>query len=114
MANRKYDTLEDCIMEIEELKNELCMIEIRQTAMGREHWDTPEIKIGVGRKERIRKDRYSSLLMANMAARQTRTRRIQDEYEIVGGFAEISHSKNKPKLDFIGPAWITSKLNNLY
>ena len=114
MANRKYDTLEDCIMEIEELKNELCMIEIRQTATGREHWDTPEVKIGVGRKERIRKDRYSSLLMANMAARQTRTRRIQDEYEIVGGFAEISHSKNKPKSDFIGPAWITSQLNNLY
>ena len=114
MANRKYDTLEDCVMEIEELKNELCMIEIRQTATGREHWDTPEVKIGIGRKERIRKDRYSSLLMANMAARQTRTRRIQDEYEIVGGFAEVSQSKNKPKSDFIGPAWITSQLNNLY
>ena len=114
MANRTYDTLEDCVMEIEELKNELCMIEIRQTATGREHWDTPEVKVGTGRKERIRKDRYSSLLMANMAARQTRTRRIQDDYEIVGGFAEMSQSKGKPKADFIGPAWITSQLNNLY
>jgi len=114
MANRTYDTLEDCVMEIEELKNELCMIEIRQTATGREHWDTPEVKVGTGRKERIRKDRYSSLLMANMAARQTRTRRIQDDYEIVGGFAEMSQGKGKPKADFIGPAWITSQLNNLY
>ena len=114
MANRTYDTLEDCVMEIEELKNELCMIEIRQTSTGREHWDTPEIKIGTGRKERVRKDRYSSLLMANMAARQTRARRIQDDYEIVGGFAEVSQGKKKPQADFIGPAWITSQLNNLY
>jgi hypothetical protein len=114
MANRTYDTLEDCVMEIEELKNELCMIEIRQTSNGREHWDTPEVKIGTGRKERIRKDRYSSLLMANMAARQTRARRIQDDYEIVGGFAEMSQGKKKPQADFIGPAWITSQLNNLY
>jgi len=114
MANRTYDTLEDCVMEIEELKNELCMIEIRQTSNGREHWDTPEVKIGTGRKERIRKDRYSSLLMANMAARQTRARRIQDDYEIVGGFAEVSQGKKKPQADFIGPAWITSQLNNLY
>jgi hypothetical protein len=101
-------------MEIEELKNELCMIEIRQTSTGREHWDTPEVKIGTGRKERVRKDRYSSLLMANMAARQTRARRIQDDYEIVGGFAEVSQGKKKPQADFIGPAWITSQLNNLY
>jgi hypothetical protein len=114
MANRTYDTLEDCVMEIEELKNELCMIEIRQTATGREHWDTPEVKVGTGRKERIRKDRYSSLLMANMAARQTRARRIQDDYEIVGGFAEVLQGKKKPQADFIGPAWITSQLNNLY
>ena len=114
MANRTYDTLEDCVMEIEELKNELCMIEIRQTSTGREHWDTPEVKIGTGRKERVRKDRYSSLLMANMAARQTRARRIQDDYEIVGGFAEVSQGKKKPQADFIGPAWITSQLNNLY
>lgn len=113
MANRTYDTLEDCVMEIEELKNELCMIEIRQTSTGREHWDTPEVKIGTGKKERIRKDRYSSLLMANMAARQTRARRIQDEYNIVGGFAEMSNKKKRSGLDFIAPAW-AADLNNIY
>jgi len=113
MANRTYDTLEDCVMEIEELKNELCMIEIRQTSTGREHWDTPEVKIGTGRKERIRKDRYSSLLMANMAARQTRARRIQDDYNIVGGFAEMSNKKKRSGLDFIAPAW-AADLNNIY
>ena len=114
-ANRKYDTLEDCVMEIEELKNELSMIEITQTSSGRERWDTPEIKVGVGKKERIRKDRYSSLLMANMAARQERRSRFQDSYEIGGGFAEIMDSK-KPRTgaDFITPGWIGNKLDNLY
>jgi len=89
------------------------MIEIRQTSTGREHWDTPEVKIGTGRKERIRKDRYSSLLMANMAARQTRARRIQDDYNIVGGFAEMSNKKKISGLDFIAPAW-AADLNNIY
>jgi len=114
MANRVYDTLEDCVMEIEELKNELCLIEIRQTATGREHWDTPEVKIGTGRKERIRKDRYSALIMANMAARQTRARRIQDEYEIVGGFAEISSKEKRGEVKFIGPNWFVDGMKGVY
>ena len=47
--------------ELEELKNELSMIVVTQTATGRERWDTPEVKPGAGRKSRLRKDRYSSL-----------------------------------------------------
>ena len=39
---KKYDTLEDCVMEIEELKDELSMIVMTQTSTGREKWDTPE------------------------------------------------------------------------
>ena len=114
MANRIYDTLEDCVMEIEELKNELCLIEIRQTSTGREHWDTPEIKIATGRKERIRKDRYSALIMANMAARQTRSRRIQDEYEIVGGFAKMSSKDKLGEIKFIGPNWFVDGMKGVY
>ena len=34
VAGRKYDTLEDCVMEIEELKDELSMIVMTQTATG--------------------------------------------------------------------------------
>jgi len=114
MANRTYDTLEDCVMEIEELKNELAMIEIKVTAAGREHWDTPEVKVGTGKKERVRKDRYSSLLMANMAARTKRKINIQERYNIVGGFAQSTQNKEYNKNDFIGPAWITEGMNGVY
>jgi hypothetical protein len=110
--NRTYDTLEDCVMEIEELKNELCLIEIRKTsATGREQWDTPEFKSGVGKKDRLRKDRYSALIMANMAARQERKARIQDSYEIGGGFAALSKSK---KTEFLGPAWFVEGIEGVY
>ena len=44
LAGRKYDTLEDSVMEIEELKDELSMIVMTQTPAGRERWDTPEIE----------------------------------------------------------------------
>ena len=60
IEGRIYDTLEDCVMEIEELKNELSMIIMTQTGTGRERWDTPEVKIAAGKKSRLRKDRYSS------------------------------------------------------
>ena len=112
--NRTYDTLEDCVMEIESLKGELCLIEIRQTPTGRDQWNTPEVKTGVGKKDRLRKDRYSALLMANMAARQTRNARIQDSYEIYGGFAEVPASSKKSDVIFLGPNWYTEKMNGVY
>lgn len=68
------DSFEDCALEIEELKNELCTIIHSMTGSGgqgsRERWDTPEVKGETGKKGRLRKDRYSSLVMANMVARQ--------------------------------------------
>ena len=112
--NRTYDTLEDCIMEIEALKDELCLIEIRQTPTGRDQWNTPEVKTGIGKKDRLRKDRYSALLMANMAARQTTNVRIFDSYEIYGGFADAPTSSKKTDAVFIGPNWYTEKMNGVY
>lgn len=113
-SNRTYDTLEDCVMEIEALKDELCLIEIRQTPTGRDQWNTPEVKTGVGKKDRLRKDRYSALLMANMAARQSRNARIQDSYEIYGGFASVPDSNKKTEAVFLGPNWYTEKMNGVY
>ena len=113
-SNRTYDTLEDCVMEIEALKDELCLIEIRQTPTGRDQWNTPEVKTGVGKKDRLRKDRYSALLMANMAARQARNARIQDSYEIYGGFASVPDSNKKTEAVFLGPNWYTEKMNGVY
>jgi len=113
-ANRLYDTLEDCVLEIEALKDEMSLIEITQTqTSGRDRWDTPEVKIGVGKKKRMRKDRYSALLMANMASRTLSFRKTPIEYNSHGGFADSikSESKGKP---YLGPAWFTEAMDGVY
>jgi hypothetical protein len=111
--NRTYDTLEDCVLEIEELKNELSLIEITQTSNGRDRWDTPEVKVGTGRKKRMRKDRYSSLIMANMAARLISSEVKQAPYVSYGGFASMETTKIEGP-DFTGPLWFTDGMKNVY
>lgn len=114
-SNRLYDTLEDCVMEIEELKNELSLIEISQSTNGRERWDTPEVKIGVGKKQRMRKDRYSSLMMANAAARSRDFSGKEIQYNAYGGFAVFDSSKkNLDSATFTGPLWFTQQMNGIY
>lgn len=110
---RKYDTLEDCVMEIEELKDELSMIVMTQTGTGRERWDTPEVKTGAGRKSRLRKDRYSSLIMANMSARNYQEK---EEIEfIAGGFASENGSRfESPEKMYGGPSWFCEKIQDIY
>ena len=93
ISGRSYDTLEDCLMDIEELKNELSTIVLTRTSSGRDRWDTPEVKIG-NKKGRMRKDRYSALLMANMGARNFGKDGIT-YVDSVGGFADkTSQDKN--------------------
>ena len=114
-ADRKYDTLEDCVMEIEELKDELSMIVMTQTSTGRERWDTPEVKVAAGKKSRLRKDRYSSLIMSNMSARALSVEKEIIEYGAVGGFAQTdSDTKFKDEKMFYGPSWFTEKMQNIY
>ncbi len=105
-----YDSTSECILEIEELKNELTTIVMTQTSTGpnaRDRWDTPEVKLPNGKKGRLRKDRYSSLLIANMLARQiNRTLKANIDYEVVGG-----NAKEIVNLDgalYKGPDWFTS------
>jgi hypothetical protein len=114
-VGRKYDTLEDCVMEIEELKDELSMIVMTQTSTGRERWDTPEVKTGAGRKSRLRKDRYSSLIMANMSARELNVEKTTLEVGAFGGFAngQPSFGVGGGKL-YNGPSWFVEKTQNLY
>lgn len=111
--NPIYDSLSECILEIEELKNELVTIVMTQTSTGsgaRDRWDTPEVKLQNGKKGRLRKDRYSSLVIANMLARQM-SRSLQPiEYEVVGG-----NRLNMVKQDgnmYKGPEWFTSAAND--
>lgn len=112
--NRIYDTLEDCVLEIEELKNELSMIVMTQTGAGRERWDTPESKTSVGRKAKLRKDRYSALLMANMSARQKKIEDPIKDYVCFGGFAQSGNPEEKSRDYFVGPAWWTENMEEMY
>ena len=106
--NRIHDTLEDCVMEIEELKNELSLIVISQSQNGRERWDTPDTKSG--KKNKLRKDRYSALIMANHAARQLNTTKIKiefenDYYNTVGFANGIVNDVGQDY--YSGPAWFS-------
>lgn len=115
IKNRVFDTLEECVLEIEQLKDELAMIQMTQTASGRDRWDTPEVIVGTGRKSKVRKDRYSALLMANMAARVLQRTPTQEAYNFYGGFATGGHSNKNPndKL-YIGPSWFAEHMKDVY
>ena len=113
MKKRSYDTLEDCIMEIEELKNELSMIEMSQTPSGRDKWDTPEVKLAGGKKGRLRKDRYSALLMANMAARTIQRTPTPPIYDTIGGFVKDATNDDGGPM-YIGPQWFTEQMKDIY
>jgi hypothetical protein len=110
-----YDNLSECILEIEELKNELTTIVMTQTSQGpnaRDRWDTPEVKLSGGKKGRLRKDRYSALVIANMIARQMqRVLNTSVSYDAVGG-----DTRNIPKETngqmYKGPEWFTSGAND--
>ena len=111
--NPIYDSLSECILEIEELKNELTTIVMTQTSTGsggRDRWDTPEVKLQNGKKGRLRKDRYSSLVIANMLARQAHRYLAPVEYDIVGG-----NTRDMVKQDgrmYKGPEWFTDGAND--
>ena len=112
LKNRIYDTLEDCVMEIEELKDELAMIIMSQTPSGRDKWDTPEVKLPEGKKGHLRKDRYSAILMANMSARTLQRTPPPLDYRSVGGFAGSVGSEDGP--EYVGPAWFTEGMRDVY
>lgn len=107
-----YDTLEECMLEIDALKDELASIVITSTSTGMERWDTPDTKTPGQKAGRMRKDRYSALLMANMGARQLARAPITQAYEgTMGGFAiELARVKveqnSGPKGPlYVAPAW---------
>jgi hypothetical protein len=117
--NPLYDSVSECILEIEELKNELTTIVMTQTSTGpqaRDRWDTPEVKLPNGKKGRLRKDRYSSLLIANMIARQINRSLQPVNYDLIGD-NRIDIVNNKDKQLYKGPEWFTSNVNgddNIY
>ena len=84
-----------------------------QTSTGpnaRDRWDTPEIKLQNGKKGRLRKDRYSSLLIANMMSRQVKRPDNMPSFENIGANLR---NVGKPTGDmYKGPEWFTSSVNS--
>lgn len=113
LGNKIYDTLEDCVLDIEELKDELSTIIISQTTNGRDRWDTPEVKLPGGKKGRLRKDRYSALIMANMVGRQMHRNQFVELGSEIGGWVNLK-KEPESKSKFVGPAWSTEALSELY
>ncbi len=112
--SRIYDTLEDCVMEIEELKDELATIEYSQTGTtGRDRWDTPEVKLPGNKKGRLRKDRYSALVIANMLARTMGKVYTTVQYNPAGGYAGQDSSSGSDRL-YNGPEHLTKKMSGVY
>lgn len=102
-----YDTLEDVVMDVEELKMELSTIMVTRTAAGREKFDTPEIKLGTGKKGRMRKDRYSSLIIANMIARSIHREIPNPTYKTIGRVAGGLGKKQEKGKMYYGQEWAT-------
>lgn len=108
-----YDSISECVLEIEELKNELTTIVMSQTstgAGGRDRWDTPDIKLPNGKKGKLRKDRYSALIIANMLARQISRSIAPVNYEVIGTNASQA-VKNNGQM-YKGPNWFTDSAND--
>lgn len=111
--NRTFDTLEDCVIEIEELKNELSNIIITQTTNGRDKWDTPDKLDSNNKKAKMRKDRYCALLMANWAANQIQIEDVIVKETVCGGFAEKTIIDPNAEL-YQAPQWFTSRVKGVY
>lgn len=109
-AGRDFDTYEDCVISIEELKQEMTsIIHSRTPNCNRERWDTPAVKGADGKGRKQRKDRYSALLIANMVARTyQRMDVIDNSYHNVGGFAQgmsTQELESGAKLYHRAPEW---------
>jgi len=114
--NREYDTLEDCVIEIEELKDELATIIHDQTSGGRDRWDTPEVKLPGNKKGRLRKDRYSALVIANMVARVMDHGLEGTPCPFSGGFVgqKRGHGSTNGGRLYVGPDHLVSKMTGVY
>ena len=113
LSDRHYDTLEDCVMEIESLKDELATIEHTQTSSGRDKWDTPQTVGAGGKKGRLRKDRYSALLMANEVCHSLSNQLEGQEHKFTGGYAQQNKEKIGGQL-YTGPDHLVKRMNGIY
>jgi len=107
-----YDTLEDAMVDIEELKDELASIVHTATTGGRDRWDVPSAKLPGSRAGKQRKDRYSALLMANSASRTIQRAEPIKQYQAVGGFANNVRGGSGDL--YIAPEWFLKSTRGSY
>ena len=117
LNNIRFDTYEDVVMEIEELKNEITTIIVApSSSLGKETFDTPQVKIAGARRGRLRKDRFSALLYANYYARnKDKADALKINYTPVGGTRETI-SKASSKIDagmYSGPGLLRLQMGNV-
>lgn len=113
-ASRTYDSMEDCMLEIEDMKDELTTIVYTQTPSGRDHFDVPDIKVPGMKKGRAKKDRYSALLMANTLAKDL-DQVVSDVTftGAMGGFADGDRRGDSSGPMFSGPSWYTEQMKKI-
>ncbi len=104
-----FDTFDENIDNIEEMKNELCTIQMLETSTGKERFDTPSViqagaVEGRQRKGRLRKDRYTSLLLAHKYIFDNEIPHDPniDYNDIVGNIALIKNVKENQRM-YKGP-----------
>lgn len=102
MGGKLYDTIPDCYLEIEQCKQETTFVQHSHTDTNKEKWDIPKIA-GVdasSNKKYLKKDRFSSLLLANWGCRlleQEPDIKSGRSYAQFGGTVEsLMHSVDSP------------------
>ncbi len=104
-----FDTYEENVFNLEELKNELCTIQMSETATGKERFDTPQVVQpgsveGRSRKGRLRKDRYIALLLSHKYIYDTSIAPDNDiDYNDVPGNIKKRENPGKNEALYIGP-----------
>lgn len=106
-----FDTLEDVIDNISELKTELSNIVHSRTPNGTERWDTPEVKTGGKSVRSLKKDRYSALVMANSVASKLSLLEFHKPEPYLGG---TIYTLDKVSGKCYNGGILADKLNALY
>lgn len=93
LEDKLGDTLEDCYLEIEQCKKEITLIKHDQTPQGHEKWDVPKV-IGIDAdqaQKKIKRDRFTSILLANWGCRildEEKDQFTPEKYGVFGGTAK--------------------------
>jgi hypothetical protein len=91
---------ENILGEVEECKYQTTLVHETTTAKGQKRWDLPRIKgvVTEGVKLRLKKDHFTSLLLANDAARNLNTE-VQQQISTFGGYSSKYIVQNNIRSD---------------